>query len=149
MSLLPILLLLGVWMIASVQGYPGYSERIFNGKKYYINDRREYLNLAQRNARCKEIGAYLVQIDNVEEHRFVAGFVFRVKGYGPYFTGITDEGSEGRYYNFNDKSPAKYLKWRWFQPDNWWGREHCVEIWVNNLNDLKCGRKGRHICEAA
>ncbi|GFN78986.1 hypothetical protein PoB_000549200 [Plakobranchus ocellatus] len=69
--------------------------------------------------------------------------------FGPYFTGITDEGSEGRYYNFNDKSPAKYLKWRWFQSDNWWGKEHCVDIWVNNLNDVKCGRKGRHICEAA
>ncbi|GFN74132.1 hypothetical protein PoB_000063800 [Plakobranchus ocellatus] len=149
MSLLPILLLLGVSMIASVQGYPGYSETVLNGKKYFISKRRLPLSLAKRNARCKSIGAYLVKIDDPVEHKLLVGAVSRYKGWGPFFTGITDEGSEGRYYNFNDKSPAKYLKWKYFQPDNWWGREHCVEIWGSSLNDLRCERRGRHICEAA
>ncbi|GFO49524.1 lectin c-type domain protein [Plakobranchus ocellatus] len=98
------------------------------------------------NGRCKELGGYLVQIDDREEYSNVVKTVRAVRGHKPFYTGITDEGSEGRFYNYNDKSPAKYLRWRWFQPDNWHG-ENCVTIYSTGLNDRGCRKRGRYICE--
>ncbi|GFO22834.1 collectin-12 [Plakobranchus ocellatus] len=98
------------------------------------------------NGRCKELRGYLVQIDDKGEHEFLQFITNYITGRGPFFTGITDEKSEGRFYTYNDKKPAKYLDWRWFQPDNWWN-EDCVEIGYHGLNDLKCGTRGKYICE--
>ncbi|GFO46588.1 collectin-12 [Plakobranchus ocellatus] len=98
------------------------------------------------NGRCKQLGGYLVHFDDSHEQIYVGSLSFYVEGRGPFFTGITDEESEGRFYSYNDKKPAKYLKWRWFQPDNWWN-EDCVTIWASGLNDLRCGKRGRYICE--
>ncbi|GFO28556.1 pulmonary surfactant-associated protein d [Plakobranchus ocellatus] len=97
------------------------------------------------NDRCKQLGGYLLQTDTRMEAYVVGRYVYRL-GRGPFFTGITDEGSEGRFYTYNDKKPVKYINWRWFQPDNWWG-EHCVEVWATGFNDRHCGSKGRYICE--
>ncbi|GFN78997.1 collectin-12 [Plakobranchus ocellatus] len=146
MSLLPILLLLGVLMIASVQGYVNYDFRKYGNRRYYVSRDHEPFNLAKMNDRCKESGGYLVIIDNEQELENLTFTVRKVSGRGPFFTGINDVTSEGRFENYNDKSPAKYLKWRWFQPDNYWG-EDCVEIQYRGLNDLGCEKKGRYICE--
>ncbi|GFO28078.1 collectin-12 [Plakobranchus ocellatus] len=98
------------------------------------------------NDRCKGLGGYLVQIDDVDESQFVQFLTTAVSGRGPFFTGITDEETEGRFYTYNDRKIAKYLDWRWFQPDNWWN-EDCVEIGYYGLNDAKCGKSGRYVCE--
>ncbi|GFO00184.1 collectin-12 [Plakobranchus ocellatus] len=151
MSPLPILLLLGIWMIASVQGYVLYgSSSVYKGRRYFIRIEHEPFNLAKMNGRCKQYGGYLVQIDDWNELKFLKGIVAGAGGNGPFFTGITDEESEGRFYTYNDKKPAKYLKWRWFQPDNWYN-EDCVNIDIGifsvGLNDMACGKSGRYICE--
>ncbi|GFN78975.1 pulmonary surfactant-associated protein d [Plakobranchus ocellatus] len=147
MSLLPILLLFGVLMIVTVQGYANYYVTpARKGRRYHVSKYHEPFNLAKMNGLCKKLGGYLVQIDDRTEFYDVSNAVSDARGHGPFYTGLTDEGSEGRFYNYNDKSPAKDLKWRWWQPDNWWG-EHCVEIWRNGLNDLACGKHGRYICE--
>ncbi|GFN96038.1 shell fibrous prismatic perlucin-like protein 1 [Plakobranchus ocellatus] len=86
------------------------------------------------NGRCKQRGGYLVQFDDNAEQKHVANLLFSVPGNGPFFTGLTDEESEGRFYTNNDKKPAKYRKFRWFQPDNWWN-EACIEIWLSGLNE--------------
>ncbi|GFN98211.1 collectin-11 [Plakobranchus ocellatus] len=146
MSVSPILLLLGVLMITSVQGAVRYHDsEVYGNRKYSISRDRLSFNLAKMNDLCKQRGGYLLQIDDHQEYQNVVSLV-AYSGHGPFMTGITDEGSEGHFYNYNDKTPAKYLKWRWFQPDNWWG-ENCVEIWTIGLNDLACGKTGRHICE--
>ncbi|GFO30685.1 C-type lectin domain family 4 member m [Plakobranchus ocellatus] len=98
------------------------------------------------NDRCKQLGGYLVQFDNKHEASFVARYLDSIRGGGPYFTGITDEDSEGRFNTYNDKKPVIFVKWRWFQPDNWWN-EDCVEIWKTGFNDRHCGTRGKYICE--
>ncbi|GFO16618.1 collectin-11 [Plakobranchus ocellatus] len=146
MFLSPILLVLGVLAITSVQSYVRYNEAGYSYTLYAVSKDRERFDLAKMNNRCKERGGYLAQIDDHEEYTFLARYVHYLGGWGPFFTGITDEGSEGRFYYYNDKKPAKYLKWRRGQPDNWWN-EDCVEIWRSGLNDRKCRRRGRYICE--
>ncbi|GFN78995.1 shell fibrous prismatic perlucin-like protein 1 [Plakobranchus ocellatus] len=103
-----------------------YSD-IHNGRRYALSKEREPFNLAKMNGRCKQLGGYLVQFDDSNEQIIVGSLVYRVKGRGPFYTGLTNEESEGRFYTYNDKKPAKYFKFRWFQPDNWWN-EDCVTI---------------------
>ncbi|GFN98182.1 pulmonary surfactant-associated protein d [Plakobranchus ocellatus] len=99
------------------------------------------------NDRCKKLGGYLFQPDNRHEAAHVAKYVRRLRGGGPFYTGLTDEDSEGRFYFYNDKKkPAGYIFWRWFQPDNWWN-EDCVEVWISGFNDRHCGKRGRYVCE--
>ncbi|GFO16614.1 hypothetical protein PoB_004311900 [Plakobranchus ocellatus] len=94
------------------EGYISHNYKWHKNKKYYLSRQYESFNLATMNGRCKQLGGYLVQVDNSFKHQFDSNFV---SGQGPYFTGITDEESEGRYYTYNDKTPAKYHHWRWFQ----------------------------------
>ncbi|GFN79009.1 hypothetical protein PoB_000551500 [Plakobranchus ocellatus] len=147
MSLLPMLLFFGVAMIGPVQGYVTYKgSDVTKGKKYYVSNQWESFNLAKMNERCKkDLGGYLLQLDRLGEQATVTHFIFYA-GWGPFFTGITDEKSEGKYYHYNDNKPAKDLGWKLFQPDNWYN-EDCVEIWQDGLNDRKCGDRGRYICE--
>ncbi|GFN98180.1 collectin-12 [Plakobranchus ocellatus] len=148
MSLLPILLLLGVLMIVSVEGYVTYDiTGPYTNKKYHVSREFENFNLAKMNDRCKKLGGYLFQPDYRSEAAYVARYVRRLRGGGPFYTGLTDEASERTFIFYNDKRmPSEYLKWQWFQPDNWWN-EDCVEIWTTGLNDRHCGKRGRYICE--
>ncbi|GFN74433.1 collectin-12 [Plakobranchus ocellatus] len=152
MSLLPMLLLLGVAIVGTVQGQSVFETvrlcyvGVFLGRKYYVSDQWESFNLAKMNERCKnDLGGYLVQIDQWREQAVVTDFIFR-SGWGPFFIGITDEKSEGKYYHYNDNTPPKDIKWKPFQPDNWYN-EDCVEIWHDGLNDRRCGDSGRYLCE--
>ncbi|GFO06878.1 collectin-11 [Plakobranchus ocellatus] len=99
------------------------------------------------NDRCKKLGGYLFQPDHKFEEAHVATYVRELRGGGPFFTGLTDEDSEGKFYFYNDKKqPGESITWRWFQPDNWYN-EDCVEVWYTGLNDRHCGERGRYVCE--
>ncbi|GFO28573.1 collectin-11 [Plakobranchus ocellatus] len=158
MSPLPILLILAILMIGPgpgpepVEGYVAYASTTVahRNKHYHVSKDKEPFNLAKMNGRCRQLGGYLAQIDDRDEFKYVWSLISAAKGSGPFFIGMTDEASEGRFYNYNDKSPAKYKNWRWFQPDNWWN-EDCVEIQLNfavlGMNDLACWKSGRYVCE--
>ncbi|GFO16503.1 C-type lectin [Plakobranchus ocellatus] len=146
MSVSAILLLLGALMIASVEGYVSYHQEFRFPKRYYVSMEYEPFGLAKMHGRCKTLGGHLVTLDDKDEFDYVKFVVGAVRGRGPFFTGITDTKQEGTWLNYHDSKPAKYLKWRWFQPDNYWG-EDCVEIGYYGLNDKGCEKKGRYICE--
>ncbi|GFN96772.1 C-type lectin 2 [Plakobranchus ocellatus] len=143
MALLSILLLLAVLVIGTRQGdVANKFTAVSGGSRYMISENAEAFDLAKKNERCKSSGGYLVQIYLKRK--------LRDKGYRGrrlVYTGITDLGSEGRFYNYNDKKPARYLKWRRRQPDNWRGNEHCVNISLWGLNDIDCDETGHYICE--
>ncbi|GFO30718.1 collectin-12 [Plakobranchus ocellatus] len=135
-------------MIGSVQGYATYKvSSTFKGRRYFVSNQWESFNLAKMNERCKkDVGGFLVQLDHPQEQNFVSDFIYKA-GWGPFFTGVTDEKSEGKYYQYNNNKPVEIrLNWKWFQPDNWYN-EDCVEIWHDGLNDRRCGDRGRYICE--
>ncbi|GFO28571.1 C-type lectin 2 [Plakobranchus ocellatus] len=102
------------------------------------------------NGRCRSYGGYLVQIDDDNELTYVSSLILATQGDGPFMTGLTDEATEGHFVNYNDKSPGKYFKWAWAQPDNW-NNEDCVNISIamffKGLNDIGCGINARYICE--
>ncbi|GFN96780.1 collectin-11 [Plakobranchus ocellatus] len=148
MPVLPTLLLLGVLMIPSTEGV-SYHYRSFLGKSYFVSKEPERFDLATMNARCKGSGGYLLEINSLDEERHVilflhdAGLVSEI-----VYTGHTDLGQEGKFYHYVTKKPLPSdTKWRWRQPDNWKGIEHCVNIMIGGLNDLDCHQTARYICE--
>ncbi|GFN97929.1 hypothetical protein PoB_002443500 [Plakobranchus ocellatus] len=145
------LLLLVVLAIGTVQGWDGniaydFSHE-FEGSRYFISRYPEPFDLAKMNRRCKAYGGYLVQIDSFIEFRYLKFEANRRADPSLVYTGITDLGSEGRFYNYNDKKPAAYLTWKRGQPDNWAGKEHCVHITRWGFNDIGCDGNGRYMCE--
>ncbi|GFN98184.1 C-type lectin [Plakobranchus ocellatus] len=147
MSLLPIFLLLGVLMIVSVEGYVTYDILPpYGKKKYHVSKEFENFDLAKMNDRCKQLGGYLFEPNSRPEAVHVAKYVKDLRRRGPFYTGLTDEKSEGIFYYYFSNIAVKNIPWRWFQPDNWYN-EDCVEIWTFGFNDLHCGKRGKYICE--
>ncbi|GFO00912.1 collectin-11 [Plakobranchus ocellatus] len=148
MSLLPALLLLGVLMISQTEGV-SYNNRSFLGKTYLLSRDPERFDLATMNARCKGSGGYLLEINNYEEQAHVTVFLYDSGFlYDIVYTGHTDLGQEGKFYHYDTKKPLfSGARWKWHQPDNWAGKEHCVNIMDGGINDLDCHRTARYICE--
>ncbi|GFN96775.1 C-type lectin [Plakobranchus ocellatus] len=148
MALQSILLLLAVLVIGTVQGYVAYNiTPVYRGSKYMVSKNAEPFDLAQMNGRCRGSGGYLLQLDSFREYIYLKSELSRIRDHSLVYTGITDLGSEGHFYNYNDKKPAAYLKWRRHQPDNWAGKEHCVNLSYYGLNDIDCRGTARYICE--
>ncbi|GFO22656.1 collectin-11 [Plakobranchus ocellatus] len=127
-------------------GYVSYHvSDVYGNKRYHVSKEFENFDLEKMNNRCKQLGGYLLQPDDTQEGYFAVKYARRT-GWGPFFTGITDKDSEGKFYYYNDNKPAKSITWKWFQPDNWYN-EDCVEVWIDGYNDRHCGIRGRYICE--
>ncbi|GFO22833.1 hypothetical protein PoB_004933800 [Plakobranchus ocellatus] len=97
------------------------------------------------NNRGKQLGGYLLQFEDSAEHKRIVNLLPEVPRNGPFFTDEVER-EKAFFRTYNDKKPAVDHKFRWFQPDNWWN-EDCVDIWISGLNDLRCGKRGRYICE--
>ncbi|GFN96774.1 mannose-binding protein c [Plakobranchus ocellatus] len=148
MAPLSILLLFAVLVIGTTQGYVAYNFiPRYRGSKYMVSKNAEPFDLAKMNGRCKGSGGYLLQLDSYREYRYVKYELALLRERRLVYTGITDLGSEGRFYNYNDKKPAAYLRWRRRQPDNWRGYEHCVNLTYYGLNDIGCDGNALYICE--
>ncbi|GFN91020.1 collectin-11 [Plakobranchus ocellatus] len=77
------------------------------------------LRLREKNARCKSIGGYLVEFDDLDEQNFVAKFILSSAAGGDLvFIGAIDVESEGKFVPYNTKKPLTYLKWKRWNPDN-------------------------------
>ncbi|GFN80609.1 collectin-12 [Plakobranchus ocellatus] len=120
-----------------------------NEKVYTLTRRNEVFNLEKMNNKCKEMGGYLVEIDDAEELEFVASKVASITKNLVYI-GTNDVDEEGKYVFYNSKKPLPDgLKWKAGNPDNY-GKdpgEDCVNLTVAGMNDLNCTSNGRFICE--
>ncbi|KAK6024186.1 lectin C-type domain protein [Ostertagia ostertagi] len=50
-----------------------------------------------------------------------------------------------RAWSWTDGSPVDYTRWDHKQPDNWYGREHCTQVFrtgrPRSWNDAECSLK--------
>ncbi|GFO35920.1 collectin-11 [Plakobranchus ocellatus] len=146
MSLLPTLLLFCVLIIPLTEGV-SYTRRDVLGKTYLVSQTPERFDLATMNTRCKGSGGYLLEINNYKEEEKVMLFLYDMDLLSEIvYTGHTDLGQEGKFYHYDTKKPlSSDIKWRWFEPDNYNGNEHCVNIRNEGINDIECHQTARYI----
>ena len=68
---------------------------------------------------------------------------------GRFWLSGSDQASEGNWVWKNTGQPVSGNMWRPGQPDNAGGKEHCMEIFLNNpgWNDDRCASPKAVICE--
>lgn len=74
-------------------------------------------------------------------------------GFSEYFwIAGNDLEKNGQYKWISSGQPFRYSKWVQGQPDNYQGKEHCVNLWKSGddfeFNDLDCNSAELFICEA-
>ncbi|GFN91419.1 mannose-binding protein a [Plakobranchus ocellatus] len=119
---------------------------LFKGRVYTISKKNERFGLQKMNDRCKEIGGYLVEVDNQEEQAFVANFS-KFIGNRLAYIGANDIQKEGTFVHYNSEKVMSDVKWVKGEPNNYGSGEDCLVIKTNGLNDISCSRTSRYICE--
>ncbi|GFN77572.1 Cd209 antigen [Plakobranchus ocellatus] len=119
---------------------------IFDGSVYLLSKKSEPFDLKSKNDQCEEAGGNLVELDSKEEQDFVAQFA-KAAGRDIVGVGASDVDKEGTFVQYNSKKPLPKLEWRKGEPNNYGGRENCVNINIYGLNDFTCSRSARYLCE--
>ncbi|GFO15266.1 lectin c-type domain protein [Plakobranchus ocellatus] len=119
----------------------------FRGKNYFMSKTAATFNIARADATCVAYGGYLVELDDMEELKFVSSFVRQTGRGGHIFTGANDLAQEGIFVYYHSKKPVPTTLWIPGEPNNDRSGEDCVHI-QDRLNDTPCGQKGRYVCES-
>ncbi|XP_059198374.1 galactose-specific lectin nattectin-like [Centropristis striata] len=97
---------------------------------------------------CQSANGNLASIHSAEENTFLNDFIEDVSGTSRRtWIGATDAVQE-KTLQWADGSPVQFTRWHTGQPDNFKGKEHCVEMnWHGNFwNDLSCITKLSFVC---
>ncbi|XP_048251465.1 perlucin-like isoform X2 [Haliotis rufescens] len=98
-------------------------------------------SFAEASAYCRYMESHLATIANKDEDDFLRGRAIRRGKAESYWLGATDLNLEGRWL-WEGRRPMVYSNWSPHQPDNYKGREHCLEMrrsYSNYLwNDVPC-----------
>ena len=97
---------------------------IHNSHSYYLSNEASDWYTARSKAR--ELGGYLVSINNEAENNFVYGLLPDWN----YWIGLSDEGQEG-YWQWESGEPYGYSNWALNEPNNL-GNEDYGLYWGNN-----------------
>ena len=99
---------------------------------------------------CENRDSYLIELTTDAEREFALDFVGKYMFYGGW-TGATDRDTEGRFVHQHSKEQVPENYWRWGQPDNEYGDEHCVYMyWWHikmQLFDRSCNFPLGFVCE--
>ena len=95
---------------------------------------------------CKSAGSQLVKVTDQEELTYIYFTFVKPLNSGSAWMGLSLK--NGSFY-WTDGSKPGYKNWNYGEPNNFNGREHCVEIYVNNgkWNDIPCFVKRPFVCE--
>jgi surface protein len=122
----------------NISGFSG--PFIHNGHSYYLSNVASDWNTARLKAR--ELGGYLVSINNEAENNFVFGLLPDWN----YWIGLSDEGQEG-VWQWDSGEPYIYSNWATNEPNNL-GNEDYAIFWGNNQwNDIGGSDNRKYILE--
>ena len=95
---------------------------------------------------CESAGSQLVKVTDQEELTYIYFTFVKPLDSGSAWIGLSLK--NGSFY-WTDGSKPGYKNWNYGEPNNFNGREHCVEIYVNNgkWNDIPCFVKRPFVCE--
>ncbi|GFO47507.1 proteoglycan 4 [Plakobranchus ocellatus] len=119
---------------------------IFQGRVYIASRGDTVFGLYTMNQICITEGGYLVELDSEDEQQFVATFLGTL-GNHLYYTGANDVDSEGNFVYYNSQKPVQSVVWKSGEPNNSGGDEDCTNLNLSGLNDNRCARSSRFVCE--
>ncbi|XP_078146310.1 ladderlectin-like [Centroberyx gerrardi] len=122
-------------------GWTQYGSRCF---VFFSNPR----NWVQAEVYCLNFGANLASVHSLGEFQFIQGLVKGSSGsYPATWIGGSDNAQENLWL-WSDGSKFDFFYWT-NQPDNYGGREHCVEMsdeGEKGWNDYSCGTQLPFVC---
>ncbi|XP_059367807.1 CD209 antigen-like protein C [Carassius carassius] len=104
------------------------------------------MNWSDSRKYCRDRGADLVTIKNIDKQKFISSFVKEI-----VWIGLSDIENEGKMKWVDESSPKQEF-WAGGEPSNTGGNEDCVELIpsydiLKNWNNISCSVKKRGICE--
>ncbi|XP_055060106.2 uncharacterized protein [Misgurnus anguillicaudatus] len=111
---------------------------------YYISS--EEKSWSESRQFCRDRGGDLIIINTEEEQRYISSIATDI-----VWIGLSDIAEEGKM-KWVDNTPLIKGFWVENEPNNYFGREDCVELnpskpVLNNWNDLPCTNTRKWICE--
>ncbi|XP_017074990.2 accessory gland protein Acp29AB [Drosophila eugracilis] len=133
-------------VIAKIPG-----EGIYNPKFELIGSRKIYIeryfkaDWSNASRVCRTMGGSLATFKNQEELEAVGAEL--TTGLN-YWLGITDHEVKGTYLHDGSGNTVEFFNWKSGQPNNYDGKEDCVEIISGEMNDTNCAQFNFFICQA-
>lgn len=125
------------------------SKSICQQKQYFVHNTSVSFMEAWR--RCQVLGQRLATITSAEDSKLLEETLnISITTKGTWWIAGTDLGSEGSFVWISTNEPVGYRNFYKNQPDNYKGREHCLEIGRYGgvqWNDAPCDLKQQFICE--
>ncbi|CAH1779946.1 unnamed protein product [Owenia fusiformis] len=117
---------------------------------YYFSDTAYTFD--ESRAVCKNRGADLLSMNNMQEFRFIQDEVKRRRL--EFWVGATDLPKKDKKYKWVDRSRwdpnVAKAAWAKNQPDGLRGHQNCAKFWnrpPGSWDDVECGRRVRFICK--
>lgn len=115
------------------------------GSRFFYIETNVTLNWFSAADTCRQMGGQLATIRSRNELSLI---VPKLKWNSAYWLSLNDLSKEGEFISSVSGKPAPFLNWRKGQPDNYNGKEHCVQLINHYIYDCSCNDKRRFICEA-
>ncbi|XP_035829273.1 C-type lectin domain family 4 member F-like isoform X2 [Aplysia californica] len=104
---------------------------------------------ADARKKCESLGGYLAEFHDNVSLEYVSRVV--AKDTSRLWIGATDQDKEGTWTWVTSNKPLSVEDWAKNQPDNYKGKEHCLEIGAvfegKTWNDLWCDDKLGYLCQ--
>ncbi|KAH8391826.1 hypothetical protein KR215_005259, partial [Drosophila sulfurigaster] len=116
------------------------------GKKLYYVESKEKVNWYKAVNNCRKMGGYLLNIESSTEMDLFAALYpsdslwtslnrYCLAGNREFISIVTGE-------------PLPYARWDLGEPNNFGGREYCLELKQYKFNDAVCANEQKFACEA-
>ena len=119
---------------------------MFGGKCYKLGDGS--LSYTEAEQRCAELlpDAILAMPTDQDVNDFILSL--RLSRRDRIWVGLEDRDEEGVFQFADGQGLGDFVNWNREQPDNWRGRENCVQLLRNGRwNDKNCEQSNPFVCE--
>ena len=100
------------------------------------------MNFEDAEKHCMKNGGHLATVLNKEEWKLLKDQIGNVRG---WLGGFQPE--KDALWEWKSGLPFGFAKWNAYEPNNWGGKEDCVEVKGSGWNDRKCSDRNKAICE--
>ncbi|XP_037708101.1 CD209 antigen-like protein B [Drosophila subpulchrella] len=115
------------------------------GSKFFYIENGYTLNWESAESACREMGAQLADIENMQESKdLYASLIYNRS----YWLGISARAKEVTFISVASGKQAPFLKWKPGQPNSGLSDRRCVSFYFGEMWDARCSNTHFFICKA-